>query len=46
MNTKYNKPKIEQLKTIKNKTKAVYEKCCENLAKFQIGFFEALAMIK
>lgn len=46
MNTKYNKPKIEQLKTINNKTKTVYEKCCESFAKFQIGFFEALAMIK
>lgn len=46
MNTINKRTKKEQLKALKNKTKVVYKKCCENINKFSIGYFESMVLTK
>jgi hypothetical protein len=46
MKTNNKKTQNSTAKNPDTKIKLVYDKCCENIVKFQIGFFEALSMIK
>lgn len=46
MSAKNNKPKKEHQKSLKNKTKAIYNKCCEHISKYSMGYFEALVFSK
>ncbi|HMC00099.1 MAG TPA: hypothetical protein VKN14_03580 [Flavobacteriaceae bacterium] len=46
MKTKNKKTQNQTSTNLDTKIKLVYDKCCESIAKYSIGFFEALAMIK